>query len=204
MKQPSNSVIIQKTVQNKVQATIKKKEDELYALIKADARWLEDNKIQLKFNLPIMRIKPIIPGREQKWFEAEAYILCSSQMHPNQNTVTVQHKDNTVGYFCNQEVLWVPKSKEIEVDNYLTLATLHHNVNLHSFTLQDRLDKLAKQSAIIRDHCTLSYFYSSGTSDRFKYILNKIVVPNIEVVDSWEIEILKQLRLIEALEKVAG
>ena len=190
---------------NIVQAFIKQNADDLYTLRKADARWLETNKIQLKFNLPIGLVKPIIPGSEQKWYDVEAYILRQSKMHANQNTVTVQHKDKTVSYFCEQEVLLTSKSKEVEVDNYLVLALLHHNVNLESFTLQDRLKKLAEQSATVGKHYLSAKFYSfSSWSDRFKYVLNQIVVPNIEVVDSWEIEILKQLRLIEALEKVAA
>lgn len=204
MEQPSNSLTIQETIQNKVRALIKQRADDLYTLIRAVAQWLENNKIQLKFNLPIGIVRPIISGSEQKWFGAEVYILCRPEMHPNQNTVTVQHKDGTVGYFCEQEVLLTPDTEELEVDSYEVLVNLHHKVNLHSFTLQERLKKLAEQNATVRKHCLSPNFYSfSNWSDRFKYILDQLVVPNIKVVDNQEIELLKQLKLTEALEKTA-
>jgi hypothetical protein len=192
---------MQETIQKKVESIIKQRADDLYTLVKADAKWLEDNKIQLKFNLPIGTVRPIIPGSEQKWFGAEVYILCKPKMHHNQNTITVQHKDGIVGYFSEQEVLLTLETKEVEVDNYQVLSNLHHKVNLHSFTLQERLKKLAKQNVTVWNHSTSANFYSfSSWSDRFRYVLNHLVVPNIEVVDSWEIEILKQLKLVEALE----
>ena len=204
MSQKDISFTIQEAVQNRVRAIIKQKADDLAALVKADAQWLESNKIQLKFNLPIGIVRPIIPGSEQKWFGAEVYILRRPKMHTNQSTITVQHKDGTVGYFSEQEVLLTLETKEVEVYNYLLLANLHHNVNLESFTLLDRLT-LAKQNATIRKHCKSPNFYSfRNWSDRFRYVLNQLVVPNIEVVDNWEIEMLKQLKLIEALEIAAA
>lgn len=205
MSQKDISFTIQEAVQNRVRAIIKQKADDLAALVKADAQWLESNKIQLKFNLPIGIVRPIIPGSEQKWFGAEVYILRRPKMHTNQSTITVQHKDGTVGYFSEQEVLLTLETKEVEVDNYLLLANLHHKVNLQSFTLQERFNKLAEQNATVRKHSTSVNFYSfCNRSDRFKYVLNQLVVPNTEVVDSWEIEILKQLKLIEALEIAAA
>ena len=183
----------------------KQKTDDLHSLIEVDAEWLESNKVPLKFNLPVGVVSPIIQGTKQKWFGAEVYILCRPSMHPNQDTVTVQHEDGTVGYFCEQEVLIAQKIKEVEVDNYQLLASLHHKVNLQSFTLQERLKRLVEQNATIGKLSTSADFYNfSSWSDKFKYVLDQLVVPNIQVVDDWEIEILKQLKLIKALEIAAG
>ena len=204
MSQKDISFTIQEAVQNRVRAIIKQKADDLDTLVKADAEWLENNNVQLKFNLPIGEVRPIIECREQKWFGAQVYILCRKEMDSRINTVTVQHKDGAIGYFCEQEVLLTTNTQEVEVDNYILLANLHHKVNLESFKLLDRLT-LAKQNATIKKHCKSPNFYSfRNWSDRFRYVLNQLVVPNIEVVDNWEIEMLKQLKLIEALETAAA